>query len=157
MYTLLGAMPSCPSLRGMMDPATLPQSPLLMHTPVPGSPGLGQEDLALQKAWELSLLLDDGSAWQGGARLQPETVSSPLALGHFCQAPRCPLCIGRAWDCQTGHSEGTRKRQDSEKLEPQCLSLRGMRLSLSAWGYHRNPWKFPKIGETAGNTWLSVI
>lgn len=44
----------------MMDPATLPCSPLLMSTPVPESPGLGQEDLALQNAWELSLLLDDG-------------------------------------------------------------------------------------------------
>lgn len=64
----------------MMDPAVLSSSPLLMSRPVPGSLGLGQEDLALRNTWELGLLLDDGSAWRGEAQLQSETVSSPLTL-----------------------------------------------------------------------------
>lgn len=60
--------------RGWRIQPLCPAPPLLMSTPVPGSPGLGQEDLALQNAWELGLPLDDGLAWRGGARLQPETV-----------------------------------------------------------------------------------
>lgn len=135
----------------MADTVTLPSSPLLMSTPVPGRPGLGQEDLALQNAWELGLLLDDGLACGGGAGLQPETVSSPLALGHFCQAPHCPLCIGRAWDGQTGHSEETKKRQDSEELEPQYLSLRGIRAFSFHLGIPRESLEIPKDWETAGN------
>lgn len=140
MHNLLGAISSCPTPEGMMDTAPLPCSPLLMSTSEPGSPGLGQEYLALQNAWELGLLQEDGSAWQGGDQLQPETVSSPFTLGHICQAPHCPLCIGRAWDGQTGPSEGSKKRQDSEELE----SLRGIRTFSFCLGVPRESLEIPK-------------
>lgn len=41
-----------PTPLGMMDLVTLPQPPLLMSQPVPRSPRLGQEGLALQSAQE---------------------------------------------------------------------------------------------------------
>lgn len=132
------SQPSWPTPLGMMDLPTLPQSPLLMSKPVPGSSGLGQEDLDLQTHGKLSPLLDDGLTCHDGVRLQPETVSSPLALGHSCQTPHCPPCIGKPGDGQTGHSE-VKRGMTVRSWDPTACPSGVVRLSLLTWRYHRNP------------------
>lgn len=130
---------------GVTDSTTLRWSPLLVSEPMPGSLRLGREGLALQNTWELSPLLDDGLAWHGGSRLQLETVSSPLALGHFCQTPHCPPCIGRAW----GWSDWAfRKEERRLRIWDTTACPSGVvRLSFSTWRYHGNPWKSPESGR----------
>jgi hypothetical protein len=92
-----------------------------------------------RKAWlgrthgKHNVLRDYGSAWRGGAQLQPETVSSPLVLGHLCQAPHCPPCLREAWgqDGQPAHSKGERGWDDAKQsAQPHCPSLG---LPLSCW------------------------
>lgn len=120
-------MPCWSTPLGMMDLVTLPQSPLLMSKPVPGSPGLGQEGLALQSAREAH---STSRWWLGLVRW------SPAATGD-CELTPCSGTLLPSSTLFSFYREMVRlafrreeRRHDSEELRPHCLSLGGAGLSL---------------------------
>lgn len=131
----------------MIGLAALPWSLLLMSKPVPGSPGLGQEGLALQSTWELSPLLDDGLArWSqaaaGGCEL---TSCSGTLLPSSTPSPLQRESLGTIrLDIQREE-----RSQDSEDWSPiACPSRGGRPFSL----HLEIPWESLEIPKDWGDS-----